>query len=172
MPIIFRSSFRVETRQASRPRGVRVLAGTALLAMAAALLWIDSGFADYMVTGLFWNQTQGTVVEARNSSVPTVEFSTADGVTRDFKEDYILLCGGSRRFCWIRDFTLGQQVPVVYKPKNPSRAYIHDEALYGSVLGFLADADVSSLLLLMVLAALRHKPIQTSVQFNSGEIES
>lgn len=172
MPITLKTSWRVETRQPARPRGVRILCGTALLAMAAALLWIDRGFADYTVTGLFWNQAQGTVIEARNSSVPTIEFTTPDGVTHDFKEDYILLCGGSRRFCWMRDFTLGQQVPVVYKPQNPSRAYIHDEALYGSVLGFLADLVVSLLLVLLVLAAVRRRPIQASVQFSPNEFES
>ncbi|HTX75479.1 MAG TPA: DUF3592 domain-containing protein [Terracidiphilus sp.] len=175
MSITFRTSFKVETRQtplAPRSPGVRLMAGIVLLAMAATLLWLDRGFADYTVTGLFWDQAQGTVVDARNNAVPTIEFSTPDGATHGFKEDYILLCGGSRRFCVIRDFTLGEQVPVVYKPRDPSRAYVHDWALYASVLGFFVDLVATLLLLLLLFLAVRRKPIEASIQFGGSEIDS
>lgn len=171
MPITFSTRISVETRQGTRPRGGALLAVFVLLAMAVILLWLDRGFAEYTMTGILWDQAQGTVVDATNNSVPTVEFSTPDGATHQFKEDYILLCQGSRRFCFVRSFQLGEQVPVVYNPQRPARAYIHDEALYGSVLGFFVDAILALLLVPMMIIAVRRKPMQATIQFGGDEIE-
>lgn len=165
MPITYKTRLKVESRQVSRPRGKALLAAITLLGMAMTLLWLDRGFAEYTFTGFLWDEAQGTVSDATNSSVPTIAFSTPDGASHEFKEDYIRLCRGSRRFSYVRSFQLGEQVPVVYNPKQPERAYVHDWALYGSILGFLLDAFLTVLLVLMLLAVARRRSVQAEIQF-------
>jgi hypothetical protein len=168
MPIRFSARVGVEPQTPQRRRGVAVLAGAILIAAAAFLLWMNRGFADYALTGWFWNQTQGVVVEARNNSDPTIEFSTPDGSTYEFKEDYIILCGGRGTFCWIRDFSLGEQVPVVYNPHSPKTAFVHDWALKSTVITVFLEAALELLLVLMMIVLLRRKPMRAEVSFESN----
>ncbi len=137
-----RMPFRVGARiavsqQQPRGRGVAVLACLTLLAGTVFLLWIGRGFADYALTGWFWNRSEGVVLGGDTSSSPLVEFSTPDGATHTFTEDYILLCAGRRSFCLIRDFKIGEAVPVVYDPSHPRIAYSRLGALFQC--DFLAD---------------------------------
>lgn len=156
-----------------RPRGKALFCGVVLLAMAMTLLWLDRGFAVYTATGLFWDEAPGIVTDAAIRSVPTIAFSTPDGAEHRFKEDYDKLCRGSRKFCYVRSFQLGEQVPVVYYSKQPERAYVHDWALYGSILGFLMDLMLTVLLVLMLAAALLwRKPMRASVKLGPADLES
>lgn len=168
MPIRINTRLRVETAQTARPRGKALLAATALLAMALILLWLDRGFGVYAATGLFWNEAPGAVVDASRSSVPVIEFATPDGATHRFREDYIQTCRNSRKFCFVRSFQLGEQVPVVYSPRNPERAYVHDWALYASVLGFFLELVLAFFMVLMAMVAVRRRPMEESVEFSSS----
>lgn len=151
----------------SRPKAIFFCA--ILLAGVALLLWINRGFALYGLTGLFWSQAEGTVIKAEpNNSKPTIQFSTPDGSVYSFSEDYILLCGGSRTFCTIRDFTLGQQVPVVYDPTQPNLAFVHDWALTATVIDVFIEAGFGFLLVLMLAVLLIKKPLRVSMSFDSN----
>jgi Protein of unknown function (DUF3592) len=150
----------------SRPKAIFFCA--ILLAGVAFLLWLNRGFALYGLTGLFWSETEGTVIHARNPSTPTIQFSTPDGALYSFSEDYILLCGGRSSFCFIRDFTLGQQVPVVYDPRKPDLAYVHDWALTATVITVFIEAGIGFLIILMLALLLINKPVRVSMNFDSN----
>ena len=150
-----------------------VLAGVVLLLADAVLLCVGFGFAQYALGGLlFWPQANGMVVNARNSSRPTVQYVDADGTPRQFHEDYILLCGSRRSFCWVRRFTVGESVPVVYDPRAPDRAYIHDWALTANALTWFFEAFLGVLLLGMVTVRATGKARSFSIRIGqSAEAE-
>lgn len=165
MPVRF--STRIAVRSQSQNRSAtRILAGLLLIAGALLVLWINRGFALYAVTGLFWSQTEGKVVDTRTTSKPTVQFTTADGTTESFKEDYILLCGGRSSFCFIRNFAPGERVPVVFDPRAPQNAYIHDWALTSSVLTWFLVAGAMVLFLVITAVALVRRPFSATVYFD------
>ncbi|MGA7857565.1 MAG: DUF3592 domain-containing protein, partial [Terracidiphilus sp.] len=158
MPSHFKASFKVETRplddaqptaaaQAgiesrapNRPTGA-ALGGVVLVVCAISFLWYNIGFARYALTGFLWERTSGIVQDASRTSTPTIQFSTSDGVSHQFKEDYILLCGGRSTFCWIRDFNPGEVVPVVYDPGSPQTAFVYDWALFSGVISWILMAS-------------------------------
>jgi len=147
MRISFNASLRDDPQRAVNPK-TALLAGLILLAIDLVLLYVGLGFAEYGFGGfLWWSSAQGTVLSARNSSVPTVEFVTDDGTPWQLHEDYIALCGTRRSFCWIRRFSTGERVPVVYDPHDPGRAYIHDWALTANTLTWVFEAWIGLLLL-------------------------
>jgi hypothetical protein len=106
-----------------------------------------------------------------NSSAPTIEFSTPEGASHQFSEDYILLCTGRRSFCYARNFTLGQQVPVVYDPARPERAFVHDWALTATVITVFLEAGIGLLFLLALAALLSKGAIRASVRLGPGSPE-
>jgi hypothetical protein len=132
---------------------------------------INRGFADYALTGWFWNQTGGTVMDAASTSTPTIEFTTPDGATHEFREDYIILCQGKRSFCFIRDFDPGQQVPVVYNPGSPKMAYVHDWALSSTVITVFLETAAELFFVLMMVVMVRRRPIRAAVRFGGDEDE-
>jgi hypothetical protein len=151
----------------SRNSGVRLLAGFALLAATLFLLWINVGFARYALTGLFWTQIDGTVLDSSvHSSWPTVQFLTPDGAAHTFSEDYIILCG-RRSLCIARNFTAGQVVPVVYDSTNPRFAYIRDWALYSNVLTWFFEAAIGLFFASMIALLLVKKPLNFSVRLGT-----
>jgi hypothetical protein len=167
MPVRIRTDIGVEQRGSS-PRGVRILAGFVLIAIVAALLWTQRGFAEFALLGNFWEETAGTVVKAADSSVPTIEFTTPDGATHSFSENYWILCG-RRSLCFRRNFTVGEQVPVLYDPKSPRTALVHDWALTATIISLFIEAGVGILLVLMMIVLIRKKPISASIEFSSAE---
>jgi hypothetical protein len=176
MPIRISGSTRIgiEERREQRPRGVALLAGTILLAGTVWLLWMNRGFAEYALTGIFWEKAQGTVVDVTHSYRPTsrpiVEFSTPDGARHAFTEDYLQLCGHRRTFCFVRSFDPSEQVPVVYNPREPAQAYIHDWALFATVLSVFLEAGAAVLLALVMVVLVRRRPIEATVRFGGVEM--
>jgi hypothetical protein len=159
---------RSKTAWGTRSRGAVLLGGTLLVAAAILYLSVQVSFAKYAFTGLWWIHTEGTVTNSATTSVPTIRFTARDGSAVLFKEDYILLCGGGRSFCWIRDFTPGQVVPVVYDPAEPTRAYVHDWALFANVLGWFAVAGIGLILALIMFLPSIKTPVEFSIRMGSG----
>jgi hypothetical protein len=167
MRISFNATLR-PARQRAVSRKTALLAGIALLAMDIVLLYLGFGFAEYGAGGfLWWSQANGTVISATNSSVPTVEFIASDGTPSQFHEDYIALCMTRRSFCWPRNFSVGQRVPVIYNPHVPDRAYIHDWALAENSLTWIVEACMGLLLLWMLTFGVTGKP--RSFSFQTGQ---
>lgn len=136
------------TPQRSTSRNTALLAGVGLLAMDLVLLYLGFGFAEYGFGGfLWWSQASGTVLSVTDSSAPTVEFVTGEGALHQFHEDYILLCQSRRSLCWVRTFTAGEKVPVVFDPHAPNRAFIDDWALMANSLTWILEALLGLLLL-------------------------
>ena len=150
-----------------RRRGPTLLGGAVLLAGTLVLLWINLGFARYALTGFFWAETGGTVLNACSSSSPTIQFTTPDGAAHTFSEDYILLCG-RRSLCFVRDFSPGQAVPVVYDPSAPQYAYIHDWALTSNVILWFFEAALALLFAALLAFALRRRPLNLSIRIGSA----
>jgi hypothetical protein len=157
-----------ETADAPPPsrQGKALLAIAALLAAALFLVWMNRGFADYALRGWRWSETEGTVTDASTTSAPTIAFSTPDGAKHAFREDYIILCGSRRSFCFMRNFDPGQQVPVVYDPHAPQAAFVHDWALKSGVITWFLEAGAAILLALMMLALVKGN-IRASVRLNA-----
>lgn len=159
----------IEAGREQRRPGVAFLGGAILLAGVVWLLWMNRGFAEYALTGFFWDKAQGTVVDVTHSYRPTsrpiVEFSTPDGAMHAFTEDYVRLCGHRRSFCFIRSFDPGEQVPVVYNPREPAHAYIRDWALFVTVLTVFLEAGAALILALMMAVLVRRRPRHATAQF-------
>jgi len=158
---------RIVTRLSARStqaRSTGVWGGVVLLAACGLLLWVNRGFGVYALTGFLWPSTNGVVVSPRRTSSPMIQFQTRDGGTEQFTEDYILLCGSSRDFCWIRNFDPGQVVPVVYDPARATRAYVRDFALYSNVVLFFLELGCGLFIGLILCVALFKRPITYSVQ--------
>jgi hypothetical protein len=108
----------------------------------------------------------GTVVHAVPPSQPVIQFTTPNGASHQFIEDYDSLCSGRRSLCFARDFTPSQRVTVVYNPDRPGLAFVHDWASYATVIKFYAEVGLVLLALLVVLLALLppvNKPVQAEV---------
>jgi hypothetical protein len=164
MRFSFHATLRPAAQRAVSPK-TALLAGLVLLTMDVVLLLLGLGFAEYGLGGfLWWSQANGTVVNASNSSVPTVEFVADDGTLSQFHEDYIALCQTRRSFCWVRSFAVGQRVPVVYDRHDPSRAYIHDWALTANALTWVFEACAGLLLVWMLTFRLSGKARSFAVQ--------
>ena len=169
MPTHFNARFQVATQaeaelQTSGQRIWALLGGTLLLCGVLYLLYANFVFARYALTGFLWVRTDGTVLSPRRSSTPVIEFATSDGASHLFTEDYVILCGGRRTFCLIRDFNPGQMVPVVYDPAAPQRAFVHDWALISGVITWILEVGGALLLALMLAVTLVKKPLRISVQ--------
>jgi hypothetical protein len=151
MRISFNASLRATPPRLVLSRKTALLCGAILLLGDLCLLVCNFGFATYAMGGfLTWSHANGTVISATNSSAPMVEFVTDDGSVHQFSEDYILLCGARYSLCYIRDFTVGQRVPIVYAPRNPGRAYIHDFALIENSITWFFEAFLGLLFLWMM----------------------
>ena len=143
MPVRFSYRIRVQSRETATTPGRRQLALLGCLVLFAAcvvLLCVNIGFGRYAITGMFWTRTSGTVIASQTTWKPTIEFMAADGATHRFTEDYFLLCGGLRSFCYVRNFDPGETVPVVYDPAAPRAAFVDDWALRAGVLTWLGEA--------------------------------
>ena len=152
MPIRFSASRSVGLRQQTPNRGRRaLLALVAGLAAVTVLLWMNRGFIDYALTGWFWSRTEGTVIDARTTDKPSIQFSAVDGSIHVFKEDYFLLCGTRYSMCFDRNFTPGEIVPVVYGPNSSTRAFIRDWALTANVISVFIEAGIWLLLLVLLI---------------------
>jgi hypothetical protein len=134
-----------------------------LFGVTACLLWMNRGFADYAITGLFWSETAGTVVHAEPPSQPVIQFTTPDGASHQFTEDYASLCSGRHSLCMIRYFTPGERETVVYKPSRPDRAFVHDWALHSMAMRVFLEAGFGFLLLLMLVGPFLKKPIRAEI---------
>lgn len=184
MGFSFNTSVKVQTRQKdadgldselgldsypSRPRrnGLALFGGVVLVVGTLVMLWMNIGFARYAFTGLFWNETSGTVLSARNPSKPLVAFVAADGNSHTFSEDYIILCG-HRSLCMMRDFKPGESVPVVYDPMAEQYAYIHDWALTSNVLTWFLQAAVALFFGALIALAFRRKPLNLSFRIGNA----
>lgn len=172
MPSRFNFSLRVQqqaSQGAPRRRSTAVAGCALLIAGLIFLLWLRFDFARYAVTGFLWHQTEGTVINPRITSEPTIQFAGRDGATQTFTEDYYLLCGGRSSICFIRDFSQGQIVPVVYDPSAPQRAFVDDWALSASVITWFTEAGAAIVLAMISTVLLRNKPLQMSFQFGNSE---
>lgn len=103
------------------------------------------------------------------TSRPIVEFSTPGGARYAFTEDYVRLCRGRRSFCFVPSFEPGEQVPVVYNPRDPARAYIHDWVLLATVLTVFLEAGAALLLALMMVVLVRRRPIEATIRFGGAD---
>jgi hypothetical protein len=140
----------------SRRRPLALLGCTGLLVGLIFLLWVNIGFAQYALTGIFWRQTEGKVISSLTTSTPIIQFNAANGVSYVFEEDYYWLCG-RRSLCFIRDFAPEQVVPVVYNPRAPYRVFVYDWALFANVITWLAEA-VGTITVAATLALLLARP--------------
>ncbi len=163
LPSDFNADIAVESRASNR-RGAALLGGWLLIAGVIFLLAVNVGFARYALTGFLWIRTDGTVLSRNGTSTPTIQFATRDSINHQFKEDHILLCGGRRSICFIRRFSHGQVVPVVYDPGAPKRAFVYDWALFASVITWFTEAGAGLLLTLMMALLLAKKPLDVSIQ--------
>lgn len=163
MPVSFQSRLTVRSRTARR--GPALFGAGLLLAGALVLVYIHIGYGWYAVSGFFWKHADGTVVNTLRTSNPTVQFSTGDGALHSFSEDYALLCGRPSDFCVIRHFNPGQSVPVVYDPIAPKRAFIHDWALFATLVTWLVELGIALLLAWIMAAMLSAKARGASVEF-------
>jgi hypothetical protein len=169
MRISMNASLRPAAQSVVVSRKTGLLAGVLLLAMDLVLLYVGFGFAEYGLSGfLWWSSANGTVISASNSSVPTVEFVDAYGTPWQFHEDYIVLCQSRRSFCWVRNFSPGQTVPIVYDPHDPNRAYIHDWALTANALTWVFEACLAVLLLWMLTFRFTGKPRSFSLEIGQS----
>lgn len=160
MPLRLEFKTRVERRVAigaPKSRGLVLLGGAALIAAAVGLLWANIDFARYAVTGFLWRGAEGTVVSPLRTSSPMIRFAGHDGASHSFTEDYTLACG-RRSLCFPRHFDPGENVPVVYDPGAPGRAFVDDWALFAGVIQWFAEAAAGLVLALIFAAALFNKP--------------
>lgn len=172
MPARFNFSLRVQQQasQGTPRRRSTAVAGCALLIAALIfLLWLRFDFARYAVTGFLWHQTEGTVINPRITSEPTIQFASRDGATHTFTEDYYLLCGRRSSICFIRDFSPGQIVPIVYNPSDPQTAFVDDWALSANVITWFTEAGALIVLAMITTVLLRNTPLQISFQLGKSE---
>jgi hypothetical protein len=162
MPSDINATIRVQSRTPRR-RGAALLGGGALIAGLVFLLCINIGFARYAVSGFLWIRADGTVLTSCRTSDPTIQFLARNGAAHQFKEDYVILCGGRRSLCFIRDFNPHQVVPVVYDPGNPDRAFVSDWALTAGVITWVGEAVAGLLLALMMFVSLVRKPLNIRI---------
>ncbi len=169
MPSLFDASAGKD-RPPKRKRWWTFFGGLLLLGLLALGWWADGEFAGYALTGFSWVQTKGTVVQldAIVASAPTIQFSTPDGATHSFREDYSSICGGYHSFCSIRDFVPSEVVPVVYNPRAPQTAFVDDWALYVTVAKMYLYAGMGLLLVLLMAANLMRGPIRGSIRPGGG----
>lgn len=133
------------------PRRVfALLGGMVLVVGLCILLGVNIRFAEYALTGFSWDEADGRVVSSHTTSTPRIQFVSRDGASHVFDENYIQMCAGRRSFCFIRNFTPGQSVPVVYDPTVPERAFVHDWALSANVINWFAEAGAGLIFATMI----------------------
>lgn len=169
MPSYFYVRSRIESRSPNR-RGTVLLGGALLIIAAIFVLYMEIGFARYAFTGFLWTRTEGTVLNPGTTSKPSIQFSTRDGFTHVFKEDYILLCGGRHSLCFIRNFSQGQVVSVVYDPSMPQRAFVHDWALFAGVIEWFLAAGIGLSFALIFAVAFVKKPLNASFRIKTSRL--
>lgn len=171
MPSHFNVEVRVEqrvTKGSAQRRGLALFGGALLVVGVIVMLWANIGFARYAFTGFLWSRADGTVVTTHRTSSPTIQFFTPDGRSHSFTEDYVLLCGGSRTFCFIRNFDQGQIVPLVYDSGAPGQAFIYDWALFASTITWFIEAALALGLMLMLGLVFVNKPILMRIRGGGG----
>jgi len=157
------------TRRFATTTGNRFLliAGVLLFLVCGPwFLWHQFGFAEYAFTGLSWIRAQGTVTDSHTTFKPTIQFAARDGSPILFTEDYLEICG-RRSFCFVRHFTPGQVVPVVYDPAKPERAYVYDWPLFAATIQWFLMAGFMLLIALVVYSWLFGTPANS--QYVSDE---
>ena len=172
MPSRFNFSVKIQQQasQATPKRRSTAVAGCVLLiAGLICLLWLRFDFARYAVTGFLWHQTEGTVINPRITSAPTIQFASREGATHTFTEDYYLLCGRRSSICFIRDFSPGQIVPVVYNPCAPQIAFVDDWALTANVITWFTEAGAVIVLAMIATVLLSNTPPRMSFQLGNSE---
>jgi hypothetical protein len=169
MPSLFEASAGGDRPPKGKRWGI-FFGGLLVLGVMALGLLANWEFAGYALTGFSWVRTKGTVVEvdAIVASAPTIQFSTSDGATHSFQEDYSSICGGYRSFCTVRNFAPGEVVPVVYNPRAPQTAFVHDWALFVTVAKMFFWAGMGLLLVLIMAADLMKRPIRGSIRPDGG----
>jgi hypothetical protein len=135
-------------------RGTAVLGGVLLVGGLIFLLWLRFGFARYAFTAFLWKHTNGTVMNSRLTTDPTIQFTSVDGSPHAFSEDYFLLCG-HRSLCYRRSFSPGEVVSIVYDPGAPERAYVYDFALFTTIAEWCFEAGLLLLFLFVLMLLLR-----------------
>jgi hypothetical protein len=140
-------------------RGASLIAAV-LFAGITILLSVHVEFAWYALSGYHWTRVLGTVVSHDRTSAPAVEFTAVDGSVHSFTENYVQLCGGRSSFCFIRDFQPGQVITVVYDPWNPSRAFVHDYALFTNVITWFVEAGIALLVGWILVSGLSGKALR------------
>ena len=158
---------RILEKSSKRP-GRALFAGALLMAGVILLLCTNISFARYAFTGFFWIRTDGTVTNPATTSKPTIQFATRNGAPHLFQEDYILLCGGRSSFCFVRNFSQGQIVPVVYDPAAPQRAFVYDWALFAGVITWFLEAGMGLVLALMLALLVAKKPLNISIRIGKS----
>jgi hypothetical protein len=167
MPITIRTSGRITaTTRTSGRRGKAILFSALLMAGLIFLLGLRLDFARYAFTAFLWERADGTVMNTRTTTIPTIEFAARDGSLRAFSEDYFLLCG-RRSLCFRRSFTPGQVVPVVYDPGSPDRAFVRDFALYSTIFEWFVEAFFLLLITLLMVNLILGSSGNLSVQLGS-----
>ena len=169
MPIRFSAGASVRLKSQAQNRSGRALLALLVgLAATTFLLWLNRQFIDYAVTGIFWSRTDGIVTDPKTTDTPHIQFSSADANIHLFKEDYILLCGSRYSFCFIRDFSPGEVVPVVYDPKSPMLAFVCDWALTANVISVFIEAGIWLLLvMILIFPGIVGRSVSVSTQLGS-----
>jgi len=171
MGVTIRTSSRIRTTAVTTAhRGKAIFGCAALMAMFILLLCLRLGFARYAFTWFVWQNALGTVMSARSTTHPTIQFAAVDGSLHAFDEDYFLLCG-RRSLCYRRSFSPGEGVPIVYDPDAPSRAFVHDFALYSTIFEWFVEAFFLLLLALLFFNLVRGGSGSMSVQFTSNPVD-
>jgi hypothetical protein len=172
MPARFNFSVNVQqpaSQGTPRRRSTAIGACALLVAGWIFLLWLHFDFARYAVTGFLWKQAAGPVISPRETSEPTIQFAGRNGATHTFTEDYYSMCGGRGSICFIRDFSQGQYVPVVYEPSTPQRAFVDDWAHSAGVIGWFTEAGALIVLAMISTVLFRNAPLQLSFQPGNRE---
>lgn len=166
MQIAVNSRTRVTT-WTSPHRGKAIFGCAALMAMLLLLMCLRLGFARYAFTWFLWQRADGTVMNSRSTTNPTLQFAAVDGSLHAFNEDYFLLCG-RRSLCYRRSFAPGEVVPVVYDPASPGRAFVHDFALYSTIFEWFVEAFFLLLIALLFFNLARGGSGNLSIQIGSS----
>jgi len=168
MGVTVRASSRIRTTTVGTAhRGKAIFCCAALMALCILLLCVRLGFARYAFTFFLWQSAEGTVMNSRSTTDPSIQFAAVDGSLHAFSEDYFLLCG-HRSLCYRRSFSPGEVVPIVYDPGTPERAYVHDWALYVTIFEWFVEAFFLLLFALLFWNLIRGGSVSRSIEFSTS----